>query len=86
MKTILVITHRPELLNTVKVKMEKRAYRVEGLPNSREALRLVRDKKVDFVLFDVETALAEGVSALNSLRGLNPAVPVVVTSLVKPAE
>ena len=86
MKTILVITQRAGLLAAVKTKMEARGYRVSGLENSAEAQPLVREKKVDFVLFDVETALSEGPDALNQLRGLNPAVPVVVTSLIKPVE
>ena len=86
MKKILVLTSRKALGDIVAKKLSPRGYEVRVLDNSSGACPLIKDKKVDFVLFDVELALLEGPKALDTARAQNPDVPVVVTSLIRPED
>ncbi|MCD6309946.1 MAG: response regulator [Candidatus Eremiobacteraeota bacterium] len=86
MKRVLVLTNRKALGKVVEEKLTPHGYEVIVMEKSVEANPVVKEKKVDFVLFDVELALEEGPKALDTTREINPDVPVVVTSLIRERE
>ena len=81
-QTILVVEDEPDLRELSRRVLERRGYRVYGAADGFEAEAIMRDRgaDVDLVLLDVNLPRRDGAATYDVLRGMWPALPVVIVS------
>jgi DNA-binding NtrC family response regulator len=83
-KKILVLSSDEAMFDKVRTLLSKKTYyEVIHKTSFDEAYPDIRDGKVDFVLYDVNLALEEGMKKLDMLKAANDKVPVVVSAVLE---
>jgi two-component system, OmpR family, lantibiotic biosynthesis response regulator NisR/SpaR len=76
---VLVVDDEDGILAFVRDALEDEGYEVLTAPSGEEAVRIVRRKRPDLILLDVQLPGADGWEVLNQLRAAaGPQAPVVV--------
>lgn len=65
---ILVVDDEPNIVQTLKDRLEMNEYSVETASNGDEGLRIAREKKPDMILLDVIMPIMDGHEMLEKLR------------------
>ncbi|MCD4782478.1 MAG: response regulator [Candidatus Eremiobacteraeota bacterium] len=83
-KTILILSDTAEMLQKVKLLLAKKPYyKIIHITSFDEAYPQVKENRVDFVFYDVNLALKEGVRKLDMMKEANDKVPVVVSAVLQ---
>ncbi|MCM2373679.1 sigma 54-interacting transcriptional regulator [Aporhodopirellula aestuarii] len=81
MPRILVVDDEPADLNLVRLALEKQAYEVVTAQCDKEAMRLLRQRRIDVAVLDVMLPDGDGLSVLKKIREIDEHLPVIfVTS------
>lgn len=65
---ILVVDDDPNIMRTIRDRLEKNGYDVLTAPNGREGLEMALDEKPDVVLLDIIMPIMDGHEMLEALR------------------
>jgi len=76
--SILIVDDDKAHLSMLMTILEGWRYGVEGVEDGADAIARVRKQPYDAVLMDVRMANIGGIEALQSIKGLNPAIPVII--------
>jgi DNA-binding response OmpR family regulator len=77
---ILVIDDEPRILGFLARGLAAEGYNVDVADNGAEAVRAARRERYDLVLLDLLLPGIDGLSVLQALGHVNPALPVVIVS------
>jgi DNA-binding NtrC family response regulator len=77
-KTILVVDDEPIVRESIKDWLADAGYDVTMAESGEEALKLVDDKKYDFVVIDVRLPGKTGIKTLQELKDADPGIKSVV--------
>lgn len=81
-RTILVVDDEPSIREVLVTYLEHawapRGYAVESVDSGKAALAAAQRRRPALVLLDIEMPGMDGVTALKSLRALDPGIPVIV--------
>jgi DNA-binding NtrC family response regulator len=84
MKKILFINNEKDVQERVKEILDKREdYSLHVATSVAEANRILQEGGVDFVLFDVDVAMDEGVNCLLDMKAKYPDLPIVATTPIR---
>lgn len=87
MKKILFINNEKDVQDRVREILDKREdYSLTVAPSVDEANRILEEGGIDFVLFDVDVAMEEGVNCLLDMKAKYPDLPIVATTPIRPRE
>lgn len=78
MRTLLVITRHQPFATAIEAVLDSSAYRVIGKEDAVSAGALLARGAVDIIVLDLEQAGALAIRAIEELRGLSPATPLLV--------
>jgi DNA-binding NtrC family response regulator len=83
-KKVLFINNDPGVQERVKdILGENQDYSLFIADTAKKAFEIIENSKIDFVLFDVDVALEEGVNKLLEMKEKYPDIPIVATTPVK---
>jgi len=83
-KTILILSDDDEMFRRVKHLLAKKLYyKITHITSFDEAYPQVKENRVDFVFYDVNLVLKEGVRKLDMMKEANDRVPVVVSAVLQ---
>jgi len=68
MKKLLIVDDSRELLDALKIFLEKKNYRVKGITNHREIFDVIKDYEPDLVMLDIFLSGADGREVCQKLR------------------
>ena len=68
MKKLLIVDDSRELLDALKIFLEKKGYLVKGITNHREIFDVIKDYKPDLVMLDIFLSGADGREVCQKLR------------------
>lgn len=82
-KKILILSDSDRMFRRVRrLLKEKDYYEIIHTTSFDEAYPMVCEDRVDFVFYDVNFALDEGVRKLDMMKGANSRIPVVVSAVL----
>ena len=79
-RRILWVDDEVELLLPHRLVLEQKGYRVDALPNVDDALSQLRRQTYDLVLLDQQMPGRTGIEMLREIRGVDPALAVVMVT------
>uniref|UniRef100_A0A7C1JNT2 Stage 0 sporulation protein A homolog n=1 Tax=Ammonifex degensii TaxID=42838 RepID=A0A7C1JNT2_9THEO len=88
-KNILVVDDDAKARKLYRVILEKNGYSVLEAPGTLEAIRMVKEEKVDLIILDVQLPEIDGLAAARILKVYQPTkgVPIIaVTALAMPGD
>ncbi len=78
MKTILVIDDEVYFAETIKLALDKQKYTVLTAQDGEDGLKIIKEKKPDAILLDINMPRMDG---MEMLRALGPnKIPIIITS------
>ncbi|MDX6402438.1 MAG: hypothetical protein QOF27_3044 [Gaiellaceae bacterium] len=75
---VLIADDEVDILNLVRVRLERSGFRVVATYSGDEALRLAREHKVDIAVLDVMMPGMTGLDVAKALRAEQPALPIIL--------
>jgi DNA-binding response OmpR family regulator len=82
-ETILVIDDNPQLIEMLRLCLERQDYRVIAAYGGSEGLRKFQDKHPDLVIVDIMMPDMDGWETCRSLREMSPNVPILILTVLK---
>lgn len=80
---ILVVDDDPDLLDTLRIVLEKHGYEMIGAETAEEGLRAFKEKRPDFIIVDLMMEEVDsGASFVKELQALGNEAPVYLLSSV----
>ena len=76
--SVLVIDDDPAVLETSADLLKEYGYNVIRSDNARDAIRRIREEKVDVILTDIKMPDISGIELLEEIRSLEIEVPVIL--------
>lgn len=76
--TILIVDDDQAHLSMLTTILSGWGYATEGAEDGSEAIELVREKPYDAILMDVRMTNIGGIEALEKIKELNPAIPIII--------
>jgi two-component system KDP operon response regulator KdpE len=80
---ILAIDDNPQLLEILRLCLEKQEYEVITVCNGREGLRKFQDDRPDLVILDIMMPDMDGWEICRRLREISPNVPILILTVLK---
>lgn len=80
MATALVIDDQPEMLNMMKVVLERLGFDVKAASSGSAVVRNVGEVNFDIVITDIFMPETDGIEVIRKLRQAKPDLPVVAVS------
>src|SRR5712691_11920023 len=79
---ILVVDDVPDNVEILQLRLESQGYEVITAGNGEEALAMVRDKRPDLVLLDIQTPKLDGIETVKQLKADDslPFIPVIMVT------
>jgi DNA-binding NtrC family response regulator len=77
---VLLVDDEEIFVRSILRSLERRGMAVRGAPDGFTALRILGEEEFDVVVLDVMMPGMDGVTALRSIRDLNPAISVILMS------
>ncbi len=82
-RKILILSSNKEMYHRVRHRLRQKPYYEVYYTNSYdEAYRKVREGDVDFLFYEVNKALEDGVRKLDKMKEANSKVPVVISAVL----
>lgn len=82
-RTIMILSESPQMFERVKHLLEKKSrYHIIYVDSYDEAYNMVIKNQTDFVFYEIDKALKDGVRKLDQMKQANSRVPVVVSALL----
>ncbi|MEW6659485.1 MAG: response regulator [Thermodesulfobacteriota bacterium] len=78
MKTILVADDEEAIRNLIEEELTDEGYRVIGVANARDALKVVETEPLDLVVLDIRMPGMDGLEALPRILGMKEGLPVIL--------
>jgi DNA-binding NtrC family response regulator len=78
-RRILVVDDEPEIIEILREYLE-RSYEVDSALDATEALRLVRARRPDLILLDINMPGISGVDALKLVKDIDATIPVLMVT------
>jgi CheY-like chemotaxis protein len=78
MKTILVADDEESIRNLIEEELADEGYRVIGVGNARDALKVVETQPLDLVVLDIRMPGMDGLEALPRILGMKEGLPVIL--------
>jgi DNA-binding response OmpR family regulator len=75
---VLIADDEMDILNLVRVRLERSGFRVVATYSGDEALRLAREHKVDIAVLDVMMPGMTGLDVAKALRAEQPGLPIIL--------
>ncbi len=75
---LLIVDDEPQIREVLTQYFELSDYAVESASGGREALDIVRKKKINFIISDVRMPDGDGEELLDEVRKLHPDLPIIV--------
>ncbi|MCE1247064.1 MAG: response regulator [Firmicutes bacterium] len=83
-KKVLFINNNSDVQERVKTILDDQAdYELFIADTAGKAFEIIENNRINFVLFDVDVALEEGVNKLLEMKEKYPDIPIVATTPVK---
>jgi two-component system response regulator AtoC len=83
---VLVVDDRPEMAKMVADDLCDRGYRGCAMSSSRDALRMLRNERVDALVTDLRMPEIDGLDLCRASRELDPSRPVIVMTAYETLE
>lgn len=80
MKTILVVDDEPYFSKTIEATLDAKKYKVISAPDGEVGLKMIKEKKPDAVLLDINMPKMDGMEVLKRLNLDKIKVPIIITS------
>jgi len=78
MKTILVADDEESIRTLIQEELQEEGYRVIGVSNARDALKMVETEHLDLVVLDIRMPGMDGLEALPRILGMKEGLPVIL--------
>jgi DNA-binding response OmpR family regulator len=75
---VLIADDEVDILNLVRVRLERSGFRVVATYSGDEALRLAREHKIDIAVLDVMMPGMTGLDVARALRPEQPSLPIIL--------
>jgi len=75
---ILLIDDEPAQITSIKSFLKRRDYTVSSANSGLEGINIIKDGKIDLVFTDYRMPEMSGLEVVQSIKGINPELPVVV--------
>ena len=75
---ILIIDDEPAQITSIKSFLKRRDYTVSSANSGLEGINIIKDGKIDLVFTDYRMPEMSGLEVVQSIKGINPELPVVV--------
>lgn len=82
-KRILIVEDDQDVLLVLRDRLESLGYRIATAANGREAVEEIKHSQYALVIMDIMMSEMDGLEALRLIRGLRPALPVIMVSANK---
>ncbi len=79
-KKILIAEDEKPIARALELKLKSEGFEVVIANNGEEAINILQDDKIDFMLLDLVMPVMDGFSVLKNMQEKNIKVPVVVAS------
>jgi DNA-binding NtrC family response regulator len=76
MATILIVDDDLNVLEVLDARLQSAGFRTYKAENGRDALRLIKDNKIDLMISDMKMPGMSGMEVLTKARSLQPGLPV----------
>jgi two-component system response regulator HydG len=76
--TVLIVDDDAAHLSVVKTVVKSWGYDVEGADDGSEAVEKAKERPFDLIVMDVRMAEMSGIDALKTIKGYNPAIPILI--------
>lgn len=87
MKNVLFINRDENVQKKVSAILGQRDdYTLFIADNVKKARKIIEEEKINFVLFDVDVAMEEGVNRMLEMKDLYPDLPIVATTPIHKGE
>ncbi len=83
---ILIVDDDTAHLTMLKTVLKGWGYRTNGAEDGSEAISVVKDTVFDGILMDVKMAHVSGIEALQEIKKLNPAIPIIIMTAYSSVE
>ncbi len=77
---ILVIDDDEGIRDLYRMEMEAGGYEVFTAPDSKEALRILKEEEIHLVVLDIRLKGENGLELLQKMSGSHPQIPVIISS------
>lgn len=76
--TILIVEDKDSMLQMLKELFEQEGMNVLTARNGPDALKKIKDERIDLVLTDLKLPTSDGLSILKETKAIDPTIPVIV--------
>lgn len=77
-KRVLVVDDEPDFLEVIKIRLEASEYDVVTVTNGDDALKKIKNEKINVVLLDILMPGMDGLEVLKKIRRVNKDLPVYI--------
>jgi two-component system response regulator GlrR len=78
MENILVVDDDRNILNVIQMRLEAEGYRIHTALNASQALRIVRQSRIDLALLDLRLKGKDGIALMEDILALESDLPVII--------
>lgn len=75
--TILIVDDDQNVLEVLEARLQSAGFRIHKAENGREAVRLIKDHKIDLMISDMKMPGMSGMEVLTKARSLQPGLPII---------
>lgn len=76
--SVLLVDDNEDFLKLISMRLRKWGYDFYTAPDGKEAIQVIKEKKLDVVVLDYMMPDMDGVSVLKEIRNINPQLPVIM--------
>ena len=75
---VLLVDDEQDFLDVMSQRIEAQGYQVETIADPREAIAVIKDKKVDIAILDYMMPNIDGLTLATNIREINPTIPLIM--------
>jgi DNA-binding NtrC family response regulator len=77
LSTILIVDDDQNVLEVLEARLQSAGFRIYKAENGRDAVRLIKDNKIDLMISDMKMPGMSGMEVLTKVRSLQPGLPII---------